>query len=301
MLDFRGRLSLMVLVAALVAASVVTMAVDGTRTGGRGGDLPWFTGVILDVAVPVQKVVSAPIVFAEEVWVNYIDLLHVREENAALRAHVAELGDENLQLQEALVESGRLQHIAQLRESFEIPMLTSALVGVDASPWFRSALVDRGQIHGVRAGMPLISEQGLVGLVRATSSRAARGMLLLDRQSAIDGSAQRSRTRGIVRGLGNDQLEFSFVARGHDVAVGDLIMTSGLGGVYPKGLRIGTVRELRDPGTDLMQTALIEPAVDFGRLEQVFVMLRRGPTMELLYGSQDGDLVGFESDDEPSS
>ena len=174
-------------------------------------------------------------------------------------------------------------------------------MGVDASPWFRSALVDRGQVDGVRAGMPVISEQGLVGLVRATSTTAARTMLVVDRQSAIDGTVQRSRTRGLVRGRGTDQLEFEFVARGHDVEVGDLVMTSGLGGVYPKGLRMGEVVEILDPGSQLMQTALIEPAVDFGRLEQVFVMLRRGPTMELLYGAEDGDLAVAEAPDDPAS
>ena len=125
-----------------------------------------------------------------------------------------------------------------MRDEFEIPMLPAELVGLDVSTWFRSVLLDRGRSHGVRSGMPLISEQGLVGLVTATSRNAAKGMLLLDRQSAVDGVVQRSRARGVVRGAG-EELAFEFVARGADVAVGDVIITSGLGGVYPKGLRIG--------------------------------------------------------------
>ena len=149
--------------------------------------------------------------------------------------------------------------------------------------------------------MPVISENGLVGLATTTSRGAARIMLLLDRQSAVDGVVQRSRARGIIRGGGTDSLAFEFVARGGDVQEGDVIITSGLGGVYPKGLRIGEVTAVSDPGAKLLQTASVEPSVDFGRLEQVFVMLRRGPTMELLH-DDDGDLVaGSDASERPSS
>jgi rod shape-determining protein MreC len=137
--------------------------------------------------------------------------------------------------------------------------------------------------------MPVISEEGIVGLVTATSQRAARTTLLLDRQTAIDGSVQRSRTRGIVRGRGTDLVEFEFVARGGDVAAGDVVITSGLDGVYPKGLRVGTVTAVSEAGSGLLRTATLAPAVDFGRLEQAFVILRRGPSMELLYRTEDGD------------
>jgi rod shape-determining protein MreC len=136
--------------------------------------------------------------------------------------------------------------------------------------------------------MPVISDQGLVGLVRATSRNAAKAMLLLDPQSAVDGTVQRSRERGIVRGRGGEELEFEFVAREADVVPGDIVITSGLDGVYPKGLRIGRVTSVSDPGAGLLQTATVEPAVDFTRLEQIFVILRRGPTMDLLYAA-DGD------------
>jgi rod shape-determining protein MreC len=202
---------------------------------------------------------------------------------------VARLSEENLQLREALVASGRLERIAEMREDFEVPMLPAELVGSDVSPWFRSVLLDRGRSDGVRSGMPVVSEEGLVGLVVATSRRASKAMLLLDPQSAVDGTIQRSRARGIVRGTGADEFEFEFVARGADVQVGDVLVTSGLDGVYPKGLRIGEVTSVADGGSTLLRTARVTPSVDFGRLEQSFVMLRRGPTMELLYESEGGD------------
>jgi rod shape-determining protein MreC len=131
-----------------------------------------------------------------------------------------------------------------------------------------------------------------VGLVTSTSNNASKAMLVLDRQSAVDGIVQRSRSRGIVRGGGTDQLDFEFVVRESDVRIGDVVITSGLGGVHPKGIRIGEVISVSDPGSDLLQTATLTPAVDFGRLELVFVMLRRGSTMELLYQAEDAAITG---------
>ena len=299
MAEFRSRVILALLVAGLVGIALVNMVVDrrGLSEGGR--ELSWWSGLVLDVAVPVQKAVSVPFDFFRDGWRDYVSLLGVRDENGTLRSRLAHVEEENLQLREALVASSRLQSIAEMRDGFEIPMLPAELVGIDVSSWFRSVLLDRGRSHGVRAGMPVISENGLVGLVTTTSRQAAKVMLLLDRQSAVDGVVQRSRARGIVRGARQDSLEFEFVVRGGDVAVGDVIVTSGLGGVYPKGLRIGEVAEVSEAGSRLLQTAAVEPAVDFGRLEQAFVMLRRGPTMELLYASGDGDAADPEEDATP--
>jgi rod shape-determining protein MreC len=176
-----------------------------------------------------------------------------------------------------------------MREEFDVPMLRAELVGLDASTWFRSVLLDRGRNHGVHSGMPLISEQGLVGLVTATSRNAAKGMLLLDRQSAVSVVVQRSRARGVVRGVG-DGLVFEFVGRDADVAPGDILITSGLGGVFPKSLRVGAITAVEEEGAQLLREASVEPVVDFGRLEQVFVMLQRGPTMDLLYATEGGDV-----------
>jgi rod shape-determining protein MreC len=271
---------------ALVLLATITMVTDRRALRENAGrDLPWWQGLLLELAVPVQKVLAAPVDAFGGAWQSYVDLVDVREENDELRALVARLEEENLQYREALVASGNLARIAAMRDDFEIPMLPSEVVGLDVSPFFRSVLVDRGAEHGVRAGQPVITDEGVVGLVTRTSPHAAKTMLVLDRQSMIDAIVQRSRARGMVRGRGSDQLEFEFVVRDSDVAVGDVVVTSGLGGVYPKGLRLGEVTELRDPGGSLMQIALMKPAVDFGRLEQVFVMQRRGPSMRLLYGS----------------
>ncbi len=283
---FLKRMSAPVAFGALILLATVTMVTDRRALRESSGrDLPWWQGILLDIAVPLQKTLAAPFDAVGDGWRSYLALIDLREENEQLRNEVAVLEEENLQYREALVASGNLNRIAAMRDEFEIPMLPSEIVGLDVSPWFRSVLVDRGALHGVQAGNPVITHEGVVGLVTTTSANAAKTMLLLDQQSSIDSVVQRSRSRGVVRGRGIDRLEFEFVVRGGDVKPGDVVITSGLGGVYPKGLRVGEVIEVSDPGGSLMQIATLEPAVDFGRLEQVFVMLHRGPTMDLLYGT----------------
>jgi rod shape-determining protein MreC len=301
MSEFPRRLPVPILAALLGAIAVVSMVVDRRAEMGSGRDLPVWLGAVMDVAAPVQKAVAIPFDAVRNGWSRYLALFDAERENETLRRETMRLSEENLQLREALVASGHLQRIAEMRERYEIPMLPAELVGVDASPWFRAVLIDRGRDRGVRSGMPVISERGLVGLVTATAQRSAKAMLVLDRQTAVDGVIQRSRSRGIVRGRGSDELEFEFVARDSDVRVNDVVITSGLGGVYPKGLRIGTITAISDADAQLLQSATIGPAVDFGRLEQIFVMLRRGPAMELLYGTSTGDGPAPSAPESPSS
>lgn len=283
MRDILARLRVPILFGVLALACLLSMHAD-QRTGEQDGGLDWAQALVLEATVPLQKMMATPVDLVRDAWERYVALLDLRAENEALRAQISALREENLQYREALVASGRLQRIAEMRDEFDTPMLPMEVIGQDVSPWFRSVLLDRGRAHGVEAGMPVITDAGVVGLVTATSEHAGRTMLLLDRQSAIDGIVQRSRARGIVRGRGTDRLEFEFVVSGEDVEVGDVVISSGLGGVYPKGLRIGEVVEVVTSEYGLTHKALLRPAVDFGRLEQVFVVLWRAPTMELLYG-----------------
>jgi len=262
--ETRRRISTTLLVVGIVAATVVILVVDRRASEDGGRDLPAWVGALMDVAAPVQRMARAPIEALRGTFSRYVALVDTQAENERLWQRIYELEEESLQLREALVASERLHRIAEMRERYEIPMLPAELVGADGSPWFRSVLVDRGRAHGIRSGMPVLSEQGLVGLVTATSSRSAKATLVLDRQTAIDGVVQRSRARGIVRGKGANELVFEFVARGSDVQAGDEVLTSGLDGVYPKGLRIGTVREVAEPGSQLLQQASVQPSGDFG-------------------------------------
>lgn len=280
------RIRLPLLFAVLVFLTLALMVGDRAAQRGSAGQSSWLSSALLEVAVPVQVAITSPVDFLGEAWTSYVALVDLRAENERLRERIARLEEENLQYREALVASGNLERIVEMRESFEVPLLAGEVVGQDVSPWFRSVLLDRGSADDVRSGMPVVNDHGVVGLVTATAPHAARTMVLLDRQSAVDAMVQRSRARGIVKGQGGDRLRFVFMVRGDDVRPGDEVITSGVGGVYPKGLRIGTVDSVQTGDAQLLHEARVKPSVDFGRLEQVFVMLRRSPTMDLLYDGQ---------------
>ena len=295
MRDFLRRIRLPLVFAALLLLTTTLMVVDRRTMLEGGSDHSWFSGVLIEIATPIQKLIRWPVDLLGEAWTDYIALGELRRDYERLRSRVAVLEEENLQFREALVASGNLERIVQMRENFEVPLLPSEVVGQDVFPWFRSILLDRGRSHEVLSGMPVVSDHGVVGLVTATSPHASRAMMLLDRQSAVDAIVQRSRARGIVRGRGTGELEFVFMVRGDDVQPNDVVITSGVGGVYPKGLRIGTITAVQTEEARLLHTGSVQPSVDFGRLEQVFIMLQRGPTMDLLYAGE-GDRIGGRGD-----
>jgi rod shape-determining protein MreC len=291
MSEFLRRVRLPLLFAALVFGTLALMLGDRRPAPD---DRHWAVHALLEIAAPIQKAITRPVHFVRDTWQRYVALVDLELENRELRERLARLEHDNLQFREALVASGQLQRIAQMRREFEVPLLPARVVGQDASAWSQALLLDRGRSAEVRSGMPVLVDQGLVGLVNATTPHAARAMLVLDRRSAVDAMIQRSRARGLVRGLGGEELEFVFMVRGDDVQVGDEVITAGVGGVYPKGIRVGTIVSVKAEREELLHTARVRPAVDFGRLEQVFVVLQRGPTMDLLFGGGDGDLPAQE-------
>ena len=294
MTDFLRRIGLPLLFAGLLMLTLVFMLAD--RDPIAAEEAPWPESILLEFTAPLQQFVTRPAEWLGDIWTRYVALVEVGEENERLLAEIRELEEENVQFREALVASGHLARIARMRVDFEVPLLPSEVVGQDVSPWFRTVLLDRGRSEAVRSGMPVVAAGGLVGVVTATSPGASRAMMLLDRRSAVDAIVQRSRARGIVRGTGAGEIEFVFMVRGDDVQEGDEIITAGVGGVYPKGLRIGVVSEVQTERSEIHHIAMVDPAVDFGRLEQVFVMLQRGPTLDLLF-AEDGDRTGTDAGD----
>lgn len=286
MRELLHRLRIPLLFAGLAVLASISIFADQRALQAGGRDLSWFSGSLLEVAAPVQRVLTAPIDLVRGTYRSYVALLGVREENESLRTQVATLQEESLQLREALVASQTLEQVAELRVHLDLPMLATEVVGQDVSPWFRTVVLDRGRGHGLRAGMPIVTESGVVGLVTATTPHAARAMLILDRQSAVDGMLQRSRARGIVRGTGKAELELEFTGPPEDVQVGDLVITSGYGGVYPKGVRIGEVVSVAPEAPYLVRRAKLRPAANFEKLERVFALLWRSPTLELLSGDE---------------
>ncbi len=205
------------------------------------------------------------------------DVATVFQENQALRAENQELRQVVFQLTEKAAENERLQAMLDFRgKSVTFQMKAATVIGRDPGTFSYSIMINRGAQDGLRVNMPVVSTQGLVGHVMETYGGTAKIRLLLDSGSSASAMIQRPQSRAVGVVEGNpaqlSSLRMKNLTRDGDVIKGDKIMTSGLGGIYPKGLLIGEVMDVLDDEGGLMKHALIRPSVDFSRLEEVFVI-----------------------------
>jgi rod shape-determining protein MreC len=230
---------------------------------------------MLRAGTPLQRMVTLPLGAARDLWTRYVAVLDAARENLRLREQLARLEEENLQYREEIVASERFQRLAGFRARRDVPMVPANVVAHDLSPWFRSVIIDQGAAAGIEAGMPVITDLGLVGVVAGTTPREAKVLLMIDLQSRVDAFVQRTRARGTVRGRSREECDLEYLPRDADVREGDVLLTSGVGELYPKGLVVGRVVSLERKPWGLFQRAEVKPAVDFQRLEEVFVLLER--------------------------
>ncbi|HWP34073.1 MAG TPA: rod shape-determining protein MreC, partial [Thermodesulfobacteriota bacterium] len=242
-----------------------------TSTHEHRRDLGLLDRVALDVAAGLARGVAYGLGAVERLWSGYVALLGVRAENAALREEIARLKLRQAELAEAAAEAERLRRLLGLRERAGFSGVVATVIAVDASGWFRTVTIDRGSADGLERGLAVVTPDGVVGRTQAVASRAAKVLLITDPNSAVDALVQRSRARGVVAGRLGPELEMRYVHRTEDVQVGDLVVTSGVGGVFPKGLPIGVVSAVRKT-TGLFQSVEVTPAVDLSKLEEVLVV-----------------------------
>jgi rod shape-determining protein MreC len=213
-------------------------------------------------------------------WTDYVALWGVREENELLREELANSLAAKNEYREAMATNIRLSKLLELKESLPSPVLTARIVGRDPSLWFKTVIIDRGSADGVRKGMPAVTVEGIVGQVLDTSPGFAKILLASDPNSAIDVLIQPSRVQGIIKGLNDEGFELHYVLKNSDVQKGDQIITSGLGGGFPKGLPVGTVIQAIRNRRGMFQKIEIAPAVDFNQLENLLIIMKENSLAE---------------------
>lgn len=270
----------------------VALACVATMTSqGPPGRLGPGSRIVLELTLPLQQMVTLPVGKLRALWQSYVDLVGVAEENAELRSRISRLTEENVQYREAVVSARRFDELDDLRRRLDLRMVPANVAAQDLSAWFRSIMIDQGANAGIRPGMPVMAEGGgVVGVVAGVAREAAKVLLVIDSQSHVDAYVQRSRARGSVAGGGDRACNFNYALRDADVHVGDLLLTSGLGAVYPKGLVVGRISSIERRPYGLFQRAEVEPAVNFRQLEEVFVILdqRELPPDEAFERDDDG-------------
>jgi len=262
----------------LGAAIVLHVALISAQVNTVSG-LPILQVVTFGSFAELQRLMTGGLTGAQDLWTGYIDLRHVGEENAALKQELQAL---QIRLQEERAMSQRTQDLRQLlelRQRAELQTTAAEIIAAGASPEFRTVTIDKGSGDGLVADMAVISPTGVVGRVILSSPRAAKVQLLVDRNAAAGAVVERSRAQGVVVGLGADGLRMDYVPGTADVKPGDLVVTSGIDGIYPKGFVIGTV-ETVERGLGSYHQIRIRPAVDFSRIEEVLVVLTPPPARE---------------------
>ena len=270
--------------ALLLTAVVVSLLFLTLQTRGysAGADQ-----VIAAVTTPLQAALAKLHRGAFGLWGTYLDWKTVRTENRRLRDEVEQLRVEALRVRETDEENRRLRRLLALRDRLPLATLPAEVIARDWG-WTRALTVNRGLGDGIVRMTPAITPDGLVGRVVDVRPGASVVQLLTDPASTVGALLVRTRTGGVVEGAPPGTVRFKYMARdGAAIQVGDLVVTSGLGGVFPRGIPLGRVQAIDDRGSALFHYATLTPAVDVARVEEVL----------LLTGQPARDLAGDFTDD----
>ena len=233
--------------------------------------------VIIEIVSPLQKIILQTIRITEGVWLKYFHLINVRDENRDLKKELDAIRMENNQYRELLTSNQRLQNLFQFKETLNYPVLAVQVIGWDPTGWFKSVIIDKGANSGLKVNMAVVNASGVVGRLVAVSPNYAKVLLIIDQNSAVDCIIQRSREKSILKGFTSKICKLDYVVKTSDVVVGDMVITSGMGRVFPKGLPVGEVIEVVSRPGELFKDIEVRPVVDFSKLEELLVILKEDP------------------------
>jgi rod shape-determining protein MreC len=239
----------------------------------HGRELNRFDRWVLTATGPLERGLDAAVFAAEDAWGEYVARGDVYRQNRELRARVLHLEAQTLSLEEARLENERLRQLLDLpRAATEAP-LVARVVGTGLAPNFLSVRISRGENDGVRKGMAVVAATGVVGKVQQTFASYADVQLITDVNSGIAAEDQKTRARSTVRGGGeNKRCKLDYTERSALFDDGDLLVTSGTDGVFPKGLAVGRVTHLDRRKTGMSLSGEVEPAVELTTVEEVLVL-----------------------------
>lgn len=235
--------------------------------------------VVSLVLAPFQQVVSWVGSQVNYVTSNIWEIATEHQQNKMLRSEVEQLRAQNLQASEFAAENERLRALLGYKQSAtQFDLVAARVIGREAATWSSMIVIDRGTSDGVRENMAVVTEKGLVGHVMEAGLKSSKVQLIMDPRSSVGTLVQRpeSRVTGIVEGDMNDPTmpRMVNIPKTADVQEGDVIVTSGFGGVYPKGIVVGKVTSVKNESGGLLKYGVIETSVNFQKLEDVAVIVQ---------------------------
>jgi rod shape-determining protein MreC len=249
----------------LVALGLVLLAL--------GGYLTPVSRLLVSPVVAVQAWVTERYTAVQSFLNSPQDTLLLRQRNLELEAENARLQTQIIEYQQQLNEASLLSALVDFaRANPSYRYQAAAVIGRDTSPFLHYILINRGSDDGLRRGMPVVTDQGLVGRIDAVTASAARIQLITDPAAVVNVRLKTSQAEGVLSGQLTGEIAVDLIAQEAGVTTGELIVTSGLGGSYPANILVGQVTGVRKRDYDLFQRASVQPAVDFNDLQIVLVI-----------------------------
>jgi rod shape-determining protein MreC len=229
--------------------------------------------IAISLIAPFQKASTSSIRFVRDIWRHYFFMVNVAKENDNYKKALNKAFENNIQLKELTLSNARLRNLLDFKRTITDQVLSAQVIGKDPSPWFKTVIVDKGKNDGIETGMAVVVPKGIAGQVTDVSANYSKVLLIIDHNSSVDALVQNDRARGIIKGGAAGQCLFKYVLRKHDIELGDIVVSSGLDGVFPKGLAVGYVSAIVKPKSGIFQEVAVTPYVDFEKLEEVLIVM----------------------------
>jgi rod shape-determining protein MreC len=263
----KAVLNILVLLIAFVGVAKRSKTLDETSA---------FENILIDSFAPLQTSLTSIRTEVASFFDHYVVNINASKKNVSYQKRIDELEGEIAQFQELRRENKRLKDLLQFGTGVDYKKILAQVVAWDASSDFRVIRINKGLADGVTLQSPVITANGLVGYIYRLTDSFADILTVLDNNNRVDGLIQRVRAHGIVEGYNSEKSIMKYVSRAEPIILGDVVITSGLGNIYPKGIRVGKVSRIERESYGITQNVEITPAVDFGRLEEVVILVAEG-------------------------
>ena len=262
--------SLQTVVFVLVAGGLIALAL--------GGYLTPLSRILVNPMVAVQTWIASRYQAVQEFVSAPQDTTQLRQRNSELEAQVANLQTQIIELQEQLSETNVLSALVDFaRANPDNRYQAAAVIARDPSPFLQYVIINRGSDGGLRRGMPVVSQKGLIGRIAAVTAGASRVQLITDPSSTVNVRLEPSGAQAILQGQITGEIVLDMIPQEANVQAGDLVLTSGLGGGYPPNILIGQVASVRSRDQDVFQSASVQTVTDFSQLNIVLVIVNFKP------------------------
>jgi rod shape-determining protein MreC len=267
MLFFRNYKTIIFIVV-ILAAALIVLSYNFKQESNTG----FMRKVVLELAAPLQSALNASIKSVGNAWSRYIALVGLEQENKNLQKKINDLKFQLILYQEGYLEAQRLRDLLAVKDNYNFNFVAARVIGREQVALSKTILINKGTAQGLNVGMPVLAGPGVIGRITAASWHTSKVLLLIDESSNIDAVVQRNRTQGIIRGAGSRGCVMKYISKTQDVKEGDTIISSGIGGVLPKGLMIGLVSHVDKQEAGLFLKINVTPFIDFTKLEEVLVL-----------------------------